>query len=112
MRFSKIYTLHRISENRKSVSTARESRVHFFHEPFFCEHEWDSQKNKIFVHLHKQSVKSKFACALFPHPWSSRELGKVTKYEAEDGLENCDDDNDDSGEDDNSGHYWNCKKLK
>ena len=68
MRFSKIYTLHRISENRKSVSTARESRVHFFHEPFFCEHEWDSQKNKIFVHLHKQSVKSKFACALFPHP--------------------------------------------
>jgi hypothetical protein len=69
MRFSKIYTLHRISENRKSVSTARESRVHFFHEPFFCEHEWDSQKNKIFVHLHKQSVKSKFACALFPHPW-------------------------------------------
>ena len=69
MRFSKIYTLHRISENRKSVSTARESRVHFFHEPFFCEHEWDSQKNKIFVHLHKQSVNSKFACALFPHPW-------------------------------------------
>ena len=73
MRFSKIYTLHRISENRKSVSTARESRVHFFHEPFFCEHEWDSQKNKIFVHLHKQSVKSKFACALFPHPWLKQE---------------------------------------
>jgi hypothetical protein len=73
MRFSKIYTLHRISENRKSVSTARESRVHFFHEPFFCEHEWDSQKNKIFVHLHKQSVKSKFACALFPHPWIERD---------------------------------------
>ena len=59
MRFSKIYTLHRISENRKSVSTTRESRVHFFHKPFFCEHEWDSQKNKIFVHLHKQSVISK-----------------------------------------------------
>ena len=29
---------------------------HFFHEPFFRGHEWDSQKNKIIVHLHKQSV--------------------------------------------------------
>ena len=29
---------------------------HFFHELFFRDHEWGSQKNKIFVHLHKQSV--------------------------------------------------------
>ena len=45
---------------------------HFFHEPFFCDHEWDSQKNKIFVHLHKQSVISKKASALFPHPCPAR----------------------------------------
>ena len=44
-------------------------QLHFFHAPFLRDHEWDSQKNKIFVHLHKQSVNSKYACALFPHPW-------------------------------------------
>jgi len=26
-------------------------KLHFFHAPFLRDHEWDSQKNKIFVHF-------------------------------------------------------------
>ena len=44
--------------------------LHTFHSSFLRDHAWDSQKNKIFVLLHSQSVISKKASALFPHPWS------------------------------------------